>query len=141
MSKTQQEKLAVVEEVITDLEKAKAEKRNLYYAACNGNRKIMNVLQTAASQAEKSIIENKEWDKWGCHITGREVALADIDNVLIAAIAIKSEIEKGQKVKKECASTITGDVDYDKSAIKKFGMRRTNESYRDAAERLSYSAL
>lgn len=140
MNKKQTEELEVLTELASMLDESKKEQKNFYLRAGRGWIKTLNRFQTACAKTDVTIAEDKEWTQYGCNTIGREIEAEDVANVLDEVHAMINAVTIGAKIKKECANTKDGDIAYAKSAIKKFGLRNTNESYNDAKERLAYSS-
>jgi hypothetical protein len=134
MNKKTQADIDTNTELLKRVNEAIVESKNYYL--CTGYRQELGKLNTAAAKAGVVIHEDTEWDKYGCHITGREVALAELPKLRDAIQQIILELMSGAKVKKDYASTAQGAVEYAKSAIKNWDCRRGNESYRDAEDRM-----
>lgn len=134
MNKKTQADIDVNSELLKRVNEAISENKNYYLRA--GFRQELSKLNTAAAKAEVTIHEDTEWNKYGPQVIGREVALAELPKLRDAIQQIINELMAGSKVKKHYASTAQGSVSYAKSAIKNWDCRRSNESYRDAEDRM-----
>lgn len=140
MNKKQQEEMSIVTWLEERANNSLREQRDLYLCSSRQRIKELNKLTTLCSLAGVELKEDIEWTKWGTNVTGRSVANCDLKKIKDEIEKMKKEIEKGKKIKKQWATTSTGEITYAKSAIKEFGLRNSNESYQDAAERLAYVA-
>src|SRR3990167_7311412 len=131
LTKKQIEQIGIYEEELGRF--IEAQKENKDYYLSTGWRKELNAVNTACARASVAIHEDVEWDKYGSHVTGRSVAIADVPAVITAMQSLIDEIEASKGgVKREWASTTKGETSYARSAVGVFISARSGESYQDA---------
>jgi hypothetical protein len=136
MNKKQKEQIKIYQELSDRLTEARDKNEDYYLGT--GYRQELSALNTACDAAHVSIQEDKEWDKYGPHITGRRVAVTDIAAVISAADnLIKAINSSANGIKRQYACTARGKTSYARSAVGVWINSRSGESYRDAAQRMS----